>query len=294
MGHLHYLRLLTFLILHLAASCAAFWLAKTLAGSLWLYVANAPLYLLSAASLHGISLFTHEGVHGTLSSRPWWNRTLSIVCALPVLQNYSAYKVLHLKHHHHLGDEGDPDYYANYTSWTWLEFAMHWGRLILGYPVYIVAIPILGFRQGAPLARLWIICEVVMLALLVAGAVLWLPWLWLLHGWLIPMLVINTMVNIRGMSQHTFLEHQSDPVLGTRSILTNRVTAFFMCNENYHLEHHLYPTIPWCNLPRLHQALRNDLAARGAPFIGSFFAFVCVFVVKSVRRSPLGKGHLRG
>jgi fatty acid desaturase len=108
------------------------------------------------------------------------------------------------------------------------------------------------------------------------------------------MLIINTLVNIRGMSQHTFLENQSDTVLGTRSILTNPVTAFFMCNENYHLEHHLYPGIPWYNLPRLHQALRNELIARGAPFIPSYFAFVREFVVKSIRRSPLGKASLRG
>jgi len=108
------------------------------------------------------------------------------------------------------------------------------------------------------------------------------------------MLVINTLVNIRGMSQHTFLEHQSDTVLGTRSILTNPVTAFFMCNENYHLEHHLYPTIPWYNLPRLHKALRRDLVARGAPYISSYFAFVREFVVKSLRRSPLGKANPRG
>jgi len=40
-----------------------------------------------------------------------------------------------------------------------------------------------------------------------------------------PMLVINTMVNIRGMSQHTFLEHQSDTNTWHRSILTNPVTA---------------------------------------------------------------------
>jgi len=160
---------------------------------------------------------------------------------------------------------------------------MHWGRLIIGYPAYIVAIPILGFRQGTASARRWIVFEVCLLALLVTAAILWLPWLWLLHGWLIPMLVINTLVNIRGMSQHTFLEHQSDTVLGTRSILTNPVTAFFMCNENYHLEHHLFPTIPWYNLPRLHKALHKDLLARGAPFIRSYFAFVCEFVVKSLR-----------
>lgn len=293
-GSGHYARLGCFLFLYLVGAGTAIWIANEFNAGAWVYLANAPFYLLAAASLHGISLFTHEGVHGTLSARLWWNRALSIACALPVLQNYSAYKVLHLKHHHHLGEEGDPDHYANYTSWTWLEFTMHWGRLIIGYPAYIVAIPILGYRHGTPAARRWILFEVFLLALLVAAAILWIPWFWLLHGWLIPMLVINTLVNIRGMSQHTFLEHQADPVLGTRSILTNRLTAFFMCNENYHLEHHLYPGVPWYNLPRLHRALREDLVARGAPFIGSYFAFVREFVVKSLRRSPLGKARMRG
>jgi len=288
-GNQHYARLAIFVVLYFSSATAAIWAVRELSGSGWVCLLNVPFYLLAAASLHGISLFTHEGVHGTLSIRPWWNRALSIACAQPVLQNFSAYKVLHLKHHHHLGQEGDPDHYANYTSWTWLEFTMHWGRLIIGYPAYIVAIPILGFRQGTASARRWIVFEIFLLAALGAAAIAWVPWPWLLHGWLIPMLLINTMVNIRGMSQHTFLENQEDTVLGTRSILTNRVTAFFMCNENYHLEHHLYPSVPWYNLPRLHQILRNDLVARGAPYIGSYFAFVREFVIKSLRRSRLGK-----
>jgi len=171
---------------------------------------------------------------------------------------------------------------------------MHWGRLIIGYPAYIVAIPILGFRQGTSSARWWITLEVGLLALLITAAILTLPPLWLIHGWLIPMIVINTLVNIRGMSQHTFLEHQSDTVLGTRSILTNPVTAFFMCNENYHLEHHLFPAIPWYNLPRLHRALHGQLVARGAPYISLYFAFVCDFARKSLRRSPLGRISARG
>jgi fatty acid desaturase len=288
-GHQHYARLAIFVILYFVSAAAALLMVRKFGGSHWVYAVNITFYLLAAASLHGISLFTHEGVHGTLSARPWWNRALSIACAQPVLQNFSAYKVLHLKHHHHLGQEGDPDHYANYTSWTWLEFLMHWGRLIIGYPAYITMIPILGYRHGNASARRWIIFEVCLLVALVTVAVIFVPWLWLLHCWLIPMLVINTMVNIRGMSQHTFLEHQSDTILGTRSILTNPVTAFFMCNENYHLEHHLYPSIPWYNLPRLHRLLRDELVARGAPFINSYFAFVREFFVKSLRRSPLGK-----
>ena len=106
---------------------------------------------------------------------------------------------------------------------------------------------------------------------------------------LIPMVVINTLVNIRGMSQHTLLEQASDPVLGTRSILTNPVTRFFMCNENYHLEHHLFPRVPWYNLPRLHRLLLEQLSARGAPFIRSYWAFVVEFAIGSWGRSPWGR-----
>ncbi len=257
---------------------------------IWITIACIPLYLIAAASLHGISLFTHEAVHGLLSPNPAMNRALGIACALPVLQNYSAYKVLHLRHHKHLGRPGDPDHYDNYSHWTWLVFTMHWVRLVIGYPIYIVMIPILGFRQGKPSDRRWIAFEVSLLMLMVA-AVLASPlsWKFLLHGWLVPMLIINTFVNIRGMSQHTFLEEPDDPVQGTRSILTNPITAFFMCNENYHLEHHLFPRVPWYNLKRLHEELRDQLVDRQAPFVKSYFEFVCEFVRKSWSRSPWGR-----
>ena len=288
--HHHYARLVTFVLLYVTAAFGAYHLATTYAGELWFYAALVPLVLVSAASLHGISLFTHEGVHGTLSRNHHWNRWLSILCALPVLQNYSAYRVLHLRHHLHLGKEGDPDHYPNYTRWTWLQFILYWGRLLIGYPVYLVAIPLLGFRHGTAADRRWIAVEVGLLLLAVLTVVLFAPpWPLVLFGWILPMMVINTLVNIRGMSQHTLLEHHADTILGTRSIQTNRVTAFFMCNENYHLEHHLFPGVPWYNLKRLHEALRGQLAAQGAPFISSYFAFVCAFVAESCRRSPLGR-----
>jgi fatty acid desaturase len=248
-----------------------------------------PLYLIAAASLHGISLFTHEAVHGVLSRNHSLNRIFGIACALPVLQNFSAYKVLHLKHHQYLGHEGDPDHYDNYSRWTWLVFSMHWLRLIVGYPVYIVMIPILGFRQGTVTERCWIVLEVALLCAGIAAAVMSFSWHVLLHAWLIPMVMINTLVNIRGMSQHTFLEEPDDPIRGTRSILTNPVTEFFMCNENYHLEHHLFPRVPWYHLKRLHQAIKGQLTDREAPFVKSYFEFVCEFTRKSWQRSPLGR-----
>ncbi len=244
-----------------------------------------PAYLLAAASLHGISLFAHEAVHGTLAPGRLANGLAGALCALPVLQNCSAYRVLHLRHHRHLGDEGDPDHYANYTRRGWLIFVMNWARLLVGYPVYITAIPVLGFRQGNLRDRIAILCELAALA----AVTLWVwghvPSNWILHGWVLPMLLINTMVNIRGMSQHTLLEHANDEIQGTRSILTTPLVRFFMCNENYHLEHHLHPGVPWYGLPELHRKLEPDLRRQGAPYIRSYTAFVQEFLSDTWRKA---------
>jgi fatty acid desaturase len=283
----HLLRFTVFAILYLLGSGSAMVAAANIT-SAWQWLLLVPFYLLAAAALHGISLFTHEAVHGTLMGDRTLNAVLGALCAIPVLQNFSAYRVLHLRHHQHLGDDGDPDHYANYTRWTWMVFLMNWLRLLIGYPVYITAIPLLGFKNGTMGERLGILTEVTVTILLAITIVRFTPGSWLLHGWLIPMLFINTMVNIRGMSQHTLLEHASDTVRGTRTILTSPLVGFFMCNENYHLEHHLYPGVPWHHLPQVHAALEPELRQQGAPFISSYSSFVREFMIHSIRRSPLG------
>jgi len=245
-----------------------------------------PFWILAGASLHGLSLFTHEAVHGTLSQNRIVNACLGAFCAWPVWQNYSAYRVLHLAHHADLGGEHDPDHYENYTRWTWGVFTLNWLRLLIGYPIYITAIPILGWKHGSWRERAAISIETACCAALAVLAWKFFPAAWLLHAWLCPMLFINAMVNIRGMSQHTLLEHSDDEILGTRSILTGPVVRFFMCNENYHLEHHLYPGIPWYHLPAAHRKLSPELRRRGAPFIGSYSSFVVQFIRHSIRRGP--------
>ena len=243
-----------------------------------------PLHLSAGASLHGISLFTHEGVHGALATRPLVNRLLAAVCAWPVLQNFAAYKVLHLRHHADLGGPGDPDHYPNYASWPLVVWLMHWGRLLLGYPAYITAIPILGWRKATWAERRWIALEVAAVVAGMVAAVLWVPTPWLVHGWLIPMVFINTLVNIRGMSQHTLLPEAEHAFRGSRTILCGPVVRFFMCNENFHLEHHLHPRVPWYNLPRVHALLREELGEQRAPLIPSYSSFVWRFVEASVQR----------
>lgn len=252
-----------------------------------------PCSVLAAAALHGISLFTHEAVHGVLARRRWLNHLLGALCAWPVLQNFAAYRVLHLRHHAHMGIEGDPDHYENYTGRRWLVYAMHWGRLLAGYPAYLLAIPVLALRQGAARDRLWLSLEVIAAAGGLTVACLTLPTAWIVHGWLIPMIVINTLVNVRGMSQHTLLADAADPVRGTRTIRGGPMSRFFMCNENFHLEHHLYPGVPWHRLPALHAALEPQLIALGAPLIPTYRSFVADFVGATLRGGARGTVSIR-
>ena len=274
----HLSRIALFAALYAGAAGAAWWLAEGGPQGPAGWLLRLPLYLLAAGSLHGISLFTHEGVHGSLARSRWLNHALSALCAWPVLQNFAAYRVLHLKHHGDLGGPQDPDHYANYTGRPRLEAAMHWGRLLLGYPAYVSAIPFLGWRRGTALDRLWLSLESLALLGLALAAWSFVPHSLLLHGWLVPMVLINTLVNIRGMSQHTGLAEPSSPVRGSRTFLTNPVVEFFMCSENFHLEHHLFPRVPWYSLRALSLALRPQLEAERAPFTPGYLAFVRDFV----------------
>ena len=37
--------------------------------------------------------------------------------------------------------------------------------------------------------------------------------------------------------------------------------AFYYWNMQYHLEHHMYPAVPFFNLPKLRRAIEHDLPA---------------------------------
>jgi fatty acid desaturase len=46
-----------------------------------------------------------------------------------------------------------------------------------------------------------------------------------------------------------------------------------MCNLNYHLEHHLFPAVPWYNLPHVHRLLQEDYRAAGSFIYRSYLRF---------------------
>jgi len=265
---------------------AALWIAALALGlsamkaSGWIGWADRLLSIGAAAvALNAFYLLSHEGHHHLLFRRPALNHAANVLLCVPLLHAPTAYRVLHELHHRHLGGPGDPDEYRNYTSDPRVRWGLQWIRLTIGTLVYMPLIPIVAWRRASRDDRRTIACEYA------AMTVVWIvtfsaaPIGILLRVWLLPGVLVGYISAVRALAQHA-LTDAHDPLLASRSVRSNPVVSFCLLNENYHLEHHLFPEIPSYNLPPLHALLGprlpHSVEARSysgflAGFVGRFF-----------------------
>ena len=86
-------------------------------------------------------------------------------------------------------------------------------------------------------------------------------------GSLLPLLYVGLpsfygawLYHFFGLTQHAGLpENVTDHRLNSRSVHMNPVFRFLYWNMNYHVEHHMFPMVPYHALPRLHEAVRDDM-----------------------------------
>ncbi len=65
---------------------------------------------------------------------------------------------------------------------------------------------------------------------------------------------------IYGHTQHAGLaENVLDHRLNCRTVYMNAVNRFLYWEMNYHVEHHMFPLVPYHNLGRLHQLVKADM-----------------------------------
>ena len=65
---------------------------------------------------------------------------------------------------------------------------------------------------------------------------------------------------LTGVLQHAGLaENVLDHRLNSRTVYMNPISRFIYWNMNYHIEHHMFPMVPYHALPRLHDRIRDDL-----------------------------------
>ncbi len=65
---------------------------------------------------------------------------------------------------------------------------------------------------------------------------------------------------IYGLTQHAGLaEDVLDHRLNCRTVYMNRINRYLYWEMNYHIEHHMFPTVPYHALGKLHEELKADM-----------------------------------
>ena len=265
------------------------WLGLTLLGtSGWVgWGGRISAILAGAAALNAFYLLSHEGHHHLLFRRAALNHAANILLCVPLLHSPSAYRVLHELHHRFLGGPGDPDEYRNYSGSARVRWLLQWVRLTIGTLVYMPLIPVVAWRRATPHERRYIAAEYAGMIAVWSIVFAVVPLRALLQVWLVPGILVGYVSAVRALAQHALTDPE-DPLLASRSVRSNRIVSFLLLNENYHLEHHLFPEVPSYNLPRLHDLLRARLThAVEAP---SYSRFLAAFIGRSLHgdESPLG------
>jgi Na+-transporting NADH:ubiquinone oxidoreductase subunit F len=84
----------------------------------------------------------------------------------------------------------------------------------------------------------------------------------LLGSWLMP---------VYGFTQHAGLdENVLDHRLNSRTVYMNRINRFLYWNMNYHVEHHMFPLVPYHALPKLHELMKDDCPKAYSGIIAAF------------------------
>ncbi|HEY2015253.1 MAG TPA: fatty acid desaturase [Bryobacteraceae bacterium] len=254
-------------------------------------LASTPLLaagiLLTAAALNSFPLLMHEGMHGVLLRDRRWNWLVSVLLGSTFLMSFTSYRVMHIRHHRYLGDARDPDDYHNYSRSRRMVWFLHFVRLTVGPLLYLVLIPVLALKHGSAAQRKAILAEYAILFAIYSSLVRRFPVRELFLVWFVPLLLLGVFIAIRGFTQHGITD-ASDPYLASRTMLPNPVIAFFLLNENYHLEHHLFPEVPSYHLARLHELIWPKLPRAVAG--KSYLAFLAAFLKATPRmdETPIG------
>ena len=86
------------------------------------------------------------------------------------------------------------------------------------------------------------------------------------QSWLPVLLVITPrfycgwLHQLLALTQHSGLaQNVLDHRLNARTVYINPIFRFLYMNMNYHIEHHMFPTVPYHALPRLHDLIKHQL-----------------------------------
>ena len=254
-----------------------------------------PLVLVAAVLIigtrqHALFVITHDAAHYLLYEARWLNDLVGRLCAMLQGLSMCTYRVIHRLHHNNLYGALDPDtaLHGGYprgrrylirkllrdlsglTAWKTYAYFLG-GAPALNTATNVSVRPLddtsAKLRAEARDDRNAVVFLHVVVLFLFAISGYLLQYLVL---WVLPLVtVVQAILRLRAIAEHGATTDFSSPLTAAR---TNLAPAWlrwliFPHNVNYHVEHHLYASVPQYKLPRLHAELKGQGVLEGAEVI---------------------------
>ena len=213
----------------------------------------------------------HESGHGTAFKTRWLDEGLYQLASFMIMRDPTVWRWSHTRHHTDTLLLGrDPEIQvmrparlarllANLVGLADVPTAFRHmfvhasGRLAPGEADFI---PETERPRVYRTARIDLLIYAVTIGLAI-GLRTWLPVV-LIGG---PRLYGALLFNLYAMTQHSGMgENVLDHRLNTRTVKMCAVNRFFYWNMNYHVEHHMFPMVPYYRLAELHEEIARDCA----------------------------------
>jgi len=245
------------------------WAYRTAFGHWWFV---PTLMVFGAAMSLTLYSLSHECSHGTVFRSRWLNETVFWVTSVLFGQEVLYRRYSHAAHHSFtmmVGKDAQlpftqPIRLSDYALW-YSGFLYHtqFLKVLVFHSLGRFSDKTRAFTPREELSRMVRNSRIFVLMYVSAGLFSWYAGstliLWL---WLVPKLVGDPVMLAYAASQHFEKEENvADLRRSTRSLKPNVVIDLFYWNMSYHIEHHIYPMVPFFALPTLNAAIRQHLPA---------------------------------
>jgi fatty acid desaturase len=223
----------------------------------------------------------HECGHGTAFRTEWMNDAVYHIASFMVMRNPVSWRWSHARHHTDtiiVGRDPEipfmrpPDLVMGVLHFIGLPDVIFWMRTLIRNALGRISAEEADYIPESERSRaiFWARVHVAIYGLTIASAVAW---------WsIIPLMLIGGPriygawhMFLTGLLQHGGLaEDVVDHRLNSRTVLMNPVSRWIYWNMNYHVEHHMFPMVPYHALPKLHELIKHDLPAPNTSFLDAY------------------------
>lgn len=214
----------------------------------------------------------HECSHGTAFKTPWMNNAVYEIASFMIMRNSATWRWSHARHHTDTYIVGRDPEIAIMRPPAFAKLILNFFGVIdaLTFFPRIVHNAVFGptaeERTFVPRSEWGKVRRVGIIYVAIYAATLALA-VWMQS--ILPLMVIG-LPRLYGAWHHVMtglLQHGGladnviDHRLNSRTVYMNPISRFIYWNMNYHVEHHMFPMVPYHALPRLHETIKHDLPA---------------------------------